>query len=131
MTSFDFLKFIQTLLSLNGWALFFVAVTAVCQHWRERADFNGGYLTLVGLSIKWFPAALLYTYFAYEYWFAGQSERVFSPIWMSICFSGGLLIGGSLLVARFQPWIENKEVALIGIVILNTLLFGGMLLYGR
>lgn len=113
---------IQTAIALSGLVLISICCLAL---WQNRECYNSaGYMTLVGLSIKWFPAAMLYAYLAYANWTDPSFTIPYSvaPTWMRLFFHFGLLTGSAILISRFQSLIANRMRAFVLWTCLNAVL---------
>lgn len=106
MEWFKFLRALQTDVAISGCVITFICVRALWEHRKRYSE--DGYMTLLGLAVKWLPASIVYCWLAYGYWITDINYILKVPDGMRVMFHSGLITGSAILIARFQPWFPNR-----------------------
>lgn len=99
MTAFDWLKGLQTAMTLTALVLVLTCGQALVRRMWDRPE---GYWMTMGVMLMALAALILFGWQAAQYWLYGIDRPVTVPTWLRIVAQVPYLTGGAIFVALTQ-----------------------------
>ena len=99
MTAFDWLKGMQTAMTLTALVLVLTCGQALVRRMWDRPE---GYWMTMGVALMALATLILFGWQATQYWLYGIDRPVTPPTWLRILAQAPYLTGGAIFVALTQ-----------------------------